>query len=311
MPHQGARPEDSSVGISAKDIERFDPSNPESSIDDYLWEVEHCLLDLPNPSAREKLKLVWKTTPRSVHVFMETLPPATRDCFSSLCQALREDYSLYDDPASATLGALSIIQKKLEPPREYYRRLRVAYFQGRNAPGLEEDHTFKSLSVNNLHESIRFDVALFCRSADHNMQEIRKYVQMVWELHSCQNKKPDHDSVLAIQTTQDADLALKGSELPRAKAVAQVRPRECPPLHQWNRLQNQEGEEEKRSKWQYFHRPKGGGDDHAKKGGEYNCKEEYLTSEMRDWIQACLTEAIQNLDLPKSPRGHTPTHSHY
>lgn len=143
LPYQysDAASDDSDEGLRtrqleslAKDIERFDPSNPESSIDDYLREVEHCLLDLPNPSAREKLKLVWKTTPRSVHVFMETHPPATRDRFSSLCQALREEYFLYNDPVSATLGALSIIQKKLEPPREYYRRLRVAYFLGRNAP---------------------------------------------------------------------------------------------------------------------------------------------------------------------------------
>ncbi|MEQ2219435.1 hypothetical protein XENOCAPTIV_017876 [Xenoophorus captivus] len=48
----------------AKDIERFDPDNAESNIDDDLREVERCLLDLYCPSAREKLKLIWKTTSR-------------------------------------------------------------------------------------------------------------------------------------------------------------------------------------------------------------------------------------------------------
>ncbi len=128
----------------AKDIERFDPSNSEASIDDYLREVEWCLLDLPHPSTREKLKLLWKTTSRSVHVFMESLPPATRDRYSALCQALREEYSPYNDPASAAFGAFAITQRRMEPPREYYRRLQVAYFQGRNAPGLEEDHALCS-----------------------------------------------------------------------------------------------------------------------------------------------------------------------
>ncbi len=40
----------------ARDIERFDPSNRESTIEDYLREVERCLLDLPHASAREKLR---------------------------------------------------------------------------------------------------------------------------------------------------------------------------------------------------------------------------------------------------------------
>ncbi|KAL7372877.1 hypothetical protein ABVT39_023285 [Epinephelus coioides] len=61
-------------------------------------------------------QLVWKTTARSVHVFMETLPPNTRDRYATLRKALREEYSLYTDEASATLGAFAILQKKHEPP---------------------------------------------------------------------------------------------------------------------------------------------------------------------------------------------------
>ncbi|KAM4579287.1 uncharacterized protein V3H82_008529 [Fundulus diaphanus] len=151
VPEQGLRMRQ--LESLARDIERFDPRNTESTIDDYLREVERCLLDLYNPSAREKLRLIWKTTSRSVHVFIESLPPATRDRYSALCQALREEYSVFTDPASATLGAFAIQQKRTEAPKEYYRRLRAAYFQGRNAPGLEEDHTFKSLFLHNLHES--------------------------------------------------------------------------------------------------------------------------------------------------------------
>ena len=58
----------------AKDIERFDPSSQNANIDDYLREVERCLVDLPDASPRERLKLIWKTTARDVHTFMETLP---------------------------------------------------------------------------------------------------------------------------------------------------------------------------------------------------------------------------------------------
>ena len=63
----------------AKDVEGFDPHSQEPQVDNNLQEVEHCLLDLANPSSREKLKLVWKTTARNVIAFMETLPPGIRD----------------------------------------------------------------------------------------------------------------------------------------------------------------------------------------------------------------------------------------
>lgn len=43
-----------------RDIERFDPSSRDSNFDDYLRELEHCLLDLPHTLSREKPKLVWK-----------------------------------------------------------------------------------------------------------------------------------------------------------------------------------------------------------------------------------------------------------
>ncbi|MEQ2293734.1 hypothetical protein AMECASPLE_036517 [Ameca splendens] len=57
----------------AKDIEVFDPGSQESNIDAYLFEVEHCVLDLCFPSSREKLRLIWKTTAKSVHVFLQKL----------------------------------------------------------------------------------------------------------------------------------------------------------------------------------------------------------------------------------------------
>ncbi|KAM3619846.1 uncharacterized protein V6R79_014563 [Siganus canaliculatus] len=141
----------------ARDIERFDPSSKETNVYDYLREVDRCLLDIPHPSCREKLKLVWQTTTRSVHAFIETLPPAIRDRYSALCRALREEYSTYSNLASAIQGALGIQQKRSESPKEYFRRLRAAYFQGHNAPGLEEEPAFKALFLNNLHSDIQWD----------------------------------------------------------------------------------------------------------------------------------------------------------
>ncbi|XP_055362228.1 uncharacterized protein LOC129603674 [Betta splendens] len=202
----------------AKDIECFDPKSHDSTIDDYLQEVDRCLLDLPHATAREKLKLIWKTTPRSVHVFMETLKPAIRDQYSSLCRALREEYAPYSDPAATIFEAFNVLHKRNEPPKEYYRRLRKAYFQGRNTPGLEEDSTFQSLFLHNLHDSIQFDVAMHCKTGRSTMQGVVRYAQLVWETRVRPIRRPVADTrVFSIQTHQKSDLTLEGHEMPRAK----------------------------------------------------------------------------------------------
>ncbi|MEQ2231278.1 hypothetical protein ILYODFUR_037929 [Ilyodon furcidens] len=95
----------------AKDIEVFDPGSQESNIEAYLLEVEHCLLDLRFPSHSEKLRHIWKTTAKSVHVFIKTLPPEISDSYPALCQALREEYYVYRDEAAATINALTVLQK--------------------------------------------------------------------------------------------------------------------------------------------------------------------------------------------------------
>jgi len=38
----------------AKDVERFDSDSRDANVNNYLREVEHCLVDLPNASMREK-----------------------------------------------------------------------------------------------------------------------------------------------------------------------------------------------------------------------------------------------------------------
>ncbi|XP_070411521.1 uncharacterized protein [Nothobranchius furzeri] len=187
----------------AKDIERFDPNTNESNVDDYLREIERCLLDLPAPSSREKLKLIWKTTSRTVHGFMETLPPDIRDRYSSLCRALRDEYATYADSASATMGAFSIKHWRNEPPREYYRRLKSAYFQGRNGPGLEEDPAFRSLFIHNLHECVRSEVSMYCRMKKLTTQEIRRYAQQAWEAGGKPQKPDAHHRVMHLQATSE------------------------------------------------------------------------------------------------------------
>ncbi|XP_070402016.1 uncharacterized protein [Nothobranchius furzeri] len=215
----------------AKDIERFDPNTNESNVDDYLREIERCLLDLPAPSSREKLKLIWKTTSRTVHGFMETLPSDIRDRYSSLCRALRDEYATYADSASATMGAFSIKHGRNEPPREYYRRLKSAYFQGRNGPGLEEDPAFRSLFIHNLHECVRSEVSMYCRIKKLTTQEIRRYAQQAWEAGGKPQKPDAHHRVMHLAPDAEPRLELEGTEAPPTKPKS-AKPRPVKPREQ-------------------------------------------------------------------------------
>ncbi|KAM3608871.1 uncharacterized protein V6R79_005962 [Siganus canaliculatus] len=185
----------------ARDIECFNPDRKDSNIDDYLREVERCLLDLPQPSDREKLKLVWRTTARSVHRFMQTLSPATRHSYPDLCRALQEEYSTYSNLVSAMEAALKTRQEKSEPPKQFYWRLRSAYFQGRNAPGLEEDPAFRALFLNNLHSDIQWFVNHQCRNNKMSVQEIRRFAQEVWSM-----KCPTHHNLEPLDAGADPAL---------------------------------------------------------------------------------------------------------
>ena len=138
---------------------------------------------------------------------METLPNDIRDCYLSL----REEYSPYIDEFSATLSAFATLQRKHESPWDYYMRLKTAYFHGRNTPGLEEDHIFKCLFLHNLHESLRYNVTMHCRTHGLSMQDTRKYVQLAWETHRHLTEiRECDDRILGIQASENGNLALEG-----------------------------------------------------------------------------------------------------
>ena len=167
--------------LIAKDMEHFDPGNPDQHIDDYFTELENNLVDLPDATHREKVKLVWKTSSKVVHKFIQTQPPSVRNNYQELRHALKEEFSSTADEAHGMFAALQIRHSRLEHPRDYYNRLRYAYFQGKNAPGLEENPFFKSLFLQNLHPCVRTHVVLSTLQDNPSLHELRKITQQVWE----------------------------------------------------------------------------------------------------------------------------------
>ena len=165
----------------AKDMEHFDPDNCDQNIEDYFRELDNNLIDLPHATQREKAKLLWKTSSKAVHKFIQSQPPSVRDDYKELRQVLIEEFSSPADEITSMVAALQIKHSRCEHPRDYYKRLRHAYFQGKNAPGLEENSTFKSLFLRNLHPCVRTHVVLRTHQGNPSMHEIRKMTQVAWE----------------------------------------------------------------------------------------------------------------------------------
>ncbi|KAI3375545.1 hypothetical protein L3Q82_003873 [Scortum barcoo] len=268
-------------------------------------------------SGAKSVQLPFKTTadlPEDVRVeWRDRDNRKTRDHYPALCLALREEYSPYTDPASAALSAFSIAQKKNEPPKEYYRCLRAAYFQGRNAPGLEEERGFKSLFLHNLHEMVRYDVTMHCRTSNLSMQEIRRYAQLAWETRMRPGRGPESGPrVLGIETSVDSELALEGDEIPSARAtVKTISPRYRNP-HQQGGRQSQRGDsstylhEQLRPRQQKVPQPnrKVWSEGNFRTGGRYNGrppeqpKASSLTPEIEMLIRRYLSETVQQHNLP-------------
>ena len=166
----------------AKDIEQFDPDNCDNNIDNYFRELDHCLLrDVPNATEKEKFRLVLKTSSTAVHKFIQSLPFSVTNNYTELHQALVEEFSSTPDKITSIVTAAQIKHSRQENPKDYFRRLRHVYFQGQNTPGLEEDPTFKSMFLRNLHPCIRTHVVLMTQQGEHTMQQIRKMSQVAWE----------------------------------------------------------------------------------------------------------------------------------
>ena len=138
-------------------------------------------MDLPHETQREKVQLVWKTSYKAVHKCIQSQPPRVRNDYRELCQALKEDFTSTAGEATAMVAAIQVKHSRREHPRDYYMRLRHAYFQGKNAPPLEESPTFKSLFVNNIHPYVHTHNAVRMWQENHPLNEIRKMTQVIWE----------------------------------------------------------------------------------------------------------------------------------
>lgn len=208
-----------------------------------------------------------------------------RDNYASLCQALRDEYSVDRDLAAAFLNASQIMHDMSEPPRNYYFRLRKAYFEQCYVPESEDDDVLKSLFLRNLHDMIRYDVTLHCRAENLSMTESRRYAQLVWEMRVRPVLKGGGDkaNVLNIQM-RSRRKRRSNSSLPHNKGGTLQQPEWKPP--------------EKQKPSDYVKHK-----DYIDKGSDYS--EEVSTTQDLDVIYQCLVKTLTLLTDRNSELFHS------
>ena len=154
-PHQHRNLDDKTLWRIAKYMTHFDPK-PEGALDtqSYLEEIDYNLRGYEPVDVGNKISLISFTSNHEVNCFLRRLPLDTLQSWHCFRLAFVEEFADHQ-ALGGLLTAMAVRQFKTEPVDSFYCRLRRAYFGGTNTVNQDEDHTFKTLFLNNLHPAIR------------------------------------------------------------------------------------------------------------------------------------------------------------
>ncbi len=143
----------------ARNIPAFTPELAGEHVYAYLREIDFHLQSWTSVEHQDRLYLLWITASPEVRRFLARQPEHIQSDYQQLKQAIIKEFS---DPEfeHGLIAALAIEQGHHETPRDYYHRLRQAYFGARSEPGMEEDISFKSLFLRNLHPIVSHRIGI-------------------------------------------------------------------------------------------------------------------------------------------------------
>ncbi|KAL0159100.1 hypothetical protein M9458_047176, partial [Cirrhinus mrigala] len=131
--------------------------------------------------------------------------------YLQLRQAIIKEFS---DPESehGLIAALATKQGRYETPYAYYHRLRRAYFGARNEPGMEEDTSFKSIFLQNLHPIVSHHLGILACPHSMPIQQLRDLTQKAFNKHKASTKGVCKTPLILDCTTQNSKQAPEGTQ---------------------------------------------------------------------------------------------------
>ncbi|KAI2666734.1 Dihydroorotase [Labeo rohita] len=158
-----------------------------------------------------RLYLLWITSSPEVRRFLARQPGHIQSDYQQLRQAIIKEFS---DPESehGLIAALDTKQGWYETPRVYYHRLRQAYFGARNEPGMEEDTSFKSLFLQNLHPMVSHHLGILACPHSMPIQQLRDLTHKAFDKHKASTKGVCKNPLILDCTTQNSKQAPEGTQ---------------------------------------------------------------------------------------------------
>ncbi len=196
----------------ARNVGKFNPSVPNSqTVQAYLQDIDFHLEMRPNVTDKDKLYLLRTTSSPEVRSFLDRQPVNTKTDYQRLRKALIKEFA---DPESdqGLVAALETRQGRHEPPQAYYSRLRQAYFGTRNDSDMEDELSFKTLFLRNLHPGISHHLGVLACPRTMNTQQLRDLVQKAYYKQKMASEMSTKTPAVLDFNTQRHELALEGTQ---------------------------------------------------------------------------------------------------
>ncbi|KAL0165962.1 hypothetical protein M9458_037806, partial [Cirrhinus mrigala] len=138
-------------------------------------------------------------------------PGHIKSNYQQLRQAIIKEFS---DPECehGLITALATKQGQYETSYAYYHRLRRAYFGSSSEPEMEEDTSFKSLFLQNLHPIVSHHLGILACPHSMPIQQLRDLTQKAFNKHKASTKGVCKTPLILNCTTQNSKQAPEGSQ---------------------------------------------------------------------------------------------------
>ncbi|XDV48578.1 hypothetical protein PO909_017975 [Leuciscus waleckii] len=107
---------------------------------------------------------------------------------------------------------MDLKQARLETPQAYYERLRLAYFGPRNEAHMEEDVSFKTLFLRNLHPSQSAHLGVLVCPRTLSIQQLRDLAHKAYVKQKTVSEKPVKYPTVCAVSAPSPELALEGAQ---------------------------------------------------------------------------------------------------
>ncbi|KAL0152619.1 hypothetical protein M9458_052342 [Cirrhinus mrigala] len=172
----------------ARNIPAFTPELAgDHDVHAYMRDIDFFLQSWKCVNHQDRFYLLWITSSPEVRRFLARQPGHIQSNYQQLRQAIIKEFS---DPESehGLITALATKQGRYETPYAYFHRLRRAYFRARNEPGMEEDTSFKSIFLQNLHPIVSHRLGILACPHSMPIQQLRDLTQKAFNKHKASTK---------------------------------------------------------------------------------------------------------------------------